>query len=143
MYEEAQEDLKEMPEIGAIWSSHSPNNSPVILVCKDRKMILYGFREAEFSYNKRIYSLPKIEDTLYSLNEAIWFSALDFKSEYWQVKMDEASKPLMAFTVGFTNVTVYLLTIECSSCIQDTDRNMFLKHQRITSPVDGSLSETQ
>ena len=31
-----------------------------------------------------------------SLNRAMWF----FKLGYWQVKIDEASIPLMAFTVG-------------------------------------------
>ena len=46
------------------------------------------------------YSLPRIEDTLDSLNGAVWFTALDLKSGYWHVEMDEASKPLMAFTVG-------------------------------------------
>ena len=49
---------------------------------------------------KDSYSLPRIEDNLDSLNWAIWFTALDFKSGYWQVEIDEASKPLMAFTVG-------------------------------------------
>ena len=49
---------------------------------------------------KDSYSLPRIEDTLDSLHEAIWFSTLDIKLGYWQVKMDDASKPLMALTVG-------------------------------------------
>ena len=42
---------------------------------------------------KHLYSLSRIEDTLDSLNEAIWFYALDLKLGYWQVEMDEASKP--------------------------------------------------
>ena len=46
------------------------------------------------------YSLPRIEDTLDSLNGAVWFTALDLKSGYWQVEMNEASKSLMTFTVG-------------------------------------------
>ena len=49
---------------------------------------------------KDSYSLPRIEDTLDSLNSTVWFTALDLKSGYWQVNMDEASRPLMAFTVG-------------------------------------------
>ena len=31
-----------------------------------------------------------------SLNGAIWFTALDLEWGYWEVEMDEASKPLMA-----------------------------------------------
>ena len=34
MYEEVGEHLKEIPEINAIWLSHSPWTSLVILVCK-------------------------------------------------------------------------------------------------------------
>ena len=49
---------------------------------------------------KDSYSLPRIKDTLDSLNGVIWFTALDLKSGYWQVKMDKASKPLTAFTEG-------------------------------------------
>ena len=46
------------------------------------------------------YSLPRNQDTLDCLNAAVWFTSLDLKCGYRQVKMDEASKPLAAFTVG-------------------------------------------
>ena len=49
---------------------------------------------------KDSYSLPRIEDTLDSLNGAVWCTSLDLKSGYWQMEMDEASKHSMAFTVG-------------------------------------------
>ena len=34
------------------------------------------------------------------LSGVAWFTLLDFKSGYWQVETDEASKAMMAFTVG-------------------------------------------
>ena len=43
---------------------------------------------------KDAYSLPCID------NGAIIFTSLDLKSGYWQVEMDEKSKPLTAFMVG-------------------------------------------
>ena len=46
------------------------------------------------------YSLPRIEDTLDCLHGAVWFSALDLKSGYWQVELEEEAKPLTAFTMG-------------------------------------------
>ena len=49
---------------------------------------------------KDAYSLPRIEETLDCLEGSIIFTSLDLKSGYWQVEMDEASKPLTAFTVG-------------------------------------------
>ena len=49
---------------------------------------------------KEAYSLPRIDETLDCLGGAIIFTSLDLKSGYWQVEMDEESKPLTAFTVG-------------------------------------------
>ena len=49
---------------------------------------------------KDAYSLPHIDKTLDSLQDSQWFSSLNLKSGYWQVKMDKESKPFTAFTVG-------------------------------------------
>ena len=49
---------------------------------------------------KDIYSLPHIDKTLSNLQGSQWWSSLDLKSGYWQVKMDEESKPLTSFTMG-------------------------------------------
>ena len=49
---------------------------------------------------KDAYSLPRIDETLDCLGGATIFTSLDLKSGYWQVEMEEDSKPLAAFTVG-------------------------------------------
>ena len=46
------------------------------------------------------YSPPWIEDTLDCLHGAVWFSTLDLKCGYWQVELEEETKPLTAFTMG-------------------------------------------
>ena len=45
---------------------------------------------------KDAYSLPQIDETLDRFQGSQWFSSLNLKSGYWQVKMDEESKLLTA-----------------------------------------------
>ena len=49
---------------------------------------------------KDAYSLPHIDETLDSLQGSQWFFSHELKLGYSQVKLDEKSKPLTAFTVG-------------------------------------------
>ena len=49
---------------------------------------------------KDSYPLQRIQETLESLVGAGYFSCLDLKSGFWQIKMEEASKQYSAFTVG-------------------------------------------
>ena len=44
--------------------------------------------------------LPRIEDSLDSLDGATIFTSLDLQSGYWLVELTEASQTLTAFTVG-------------------------------------------
>ena len=101
-YEEVRKHLKEMLDIGAIRRSNSPWASPVVLVRKKDGSLRFciDLRKLNAWTVKDAYSLPRIEDALDSLNGVCIFTSLDLKSGYWQVKLDEDSIPLTAFTVG-------------------------------------------
>ena len=101
-YEEVKKHLKQMVEIGAIRKSQSPWASAVVLVCKKTGELRFciGLRKLNVRTIKDAQMLPRIEDSLDSLNSAIIFTNLDLKSGYWQVELDEESIPYTAFTVG-------------------------------------------
>ena len=68
---------------------------------KDGGLRFYiDFRKLNEQTIKDTYSLPQINETLDNLQGSQWFSSLNLKSGYWQVKMDQESKPLTAFTMG-------------------------------------------
>ena len=49
---------------------------------------------------KDSYPLPRIQEALESLVGAGYFSCLDLKSGFWQIKMEEMSKQYTTFMVG-------------------------------------------
>ena len=85
-----------MLNISAIHQSHSPWASTVVLVWKKDGGLRFciDLRRLNNWTVKDVYSLPRIDKTLDSLQGSQWFSPFDLKSGYWQVKMDEESKPL-------------------------------------------------
>ena len=91
--EEVQNHLQEMLESGAIWPSQSAWCNTVVLV-----------RKKDGSLNthtkKDSYPLPRIQEALESLVGAGHFSCLDLKLGFWQIKMEEALKQYIGFTVG-------------------------------------------
>ena len=102
MYNDMRAHIQEMLDIGAICHFHSPWASAVVLVWKKDHGLRYciDLRKLNNQTVKDAYSLPQIDETVDSLHGSQWFSSLDLKSGYWQVEMDEESKPLTAFTVG-------------------------------------------
>ena len=102
MYDDMKAHIQEMLDIGAIHRSHSLWASAVVLVWKKDGGLRFciEIRKLNNWTVKDAYSLPWIDKTLDSLQGSQWFSPLDLKSGHWQVKMDEDSKPLTAFTVG-------------------------------------------
>ena len=94
--------LKNMEEVGTIRKSNSPWLSSIVLVKKKDENLRFciDLRKLNARTVKDAYALPRIEETLDYLAGSKWFSALDLKLGYWQVELDEESKPLTAFTAG-------------------------------------------
>ena len=102
MYDNVRTHIQEMLDIDSICKSQSLWASAVILVQKKDGSLRFciNLRKLNNWTIKDAYSLPWIDKTLDSSQGSQWFSSLDLKLGYWQVKMDEESKPLTAFTVG-------------------------------------------
>ena len=102
LFDEVKKHLKEMIEVGAIRKLSSPWASAVVLVRKKDGSLRFciDLRKLNARTIKDAYSLPHIDETLDCLGGATIFTSLDLKSGYWQVEMEEESKPLTAFTVG-------------------------------------------
>ena len=91
-----------MLDIRAIRPSSSPWASAVMLVRKKDEKLHFctDLRKLNQLTIKDAYSIPCIEETLNCLKGAVWFTSLDLKPGYWQVKMSVDRKALTAFTVG-------------------------------------------
>ena len=102
MYDDVRAHIQEKLDVGAIHKSHSPWASTVVLVQKKDGSLRFciDLRKLNNWTVKDAYLLPHIDETLDSLQGSEWSSSLNLKSGYWQVKMDEESKPLTAFTLG-------------------------------------------
>ena len=102
LFDEVKNHLKEMLEVGAIRKSSSPWASAIVLVRKKDGSLRFCIDLCKLNAQtiKDAYSLPRIDETLDCLGGATIFTSLDLRSGYWQVEMEEESKPLTAFTVG-------------------------------------------
>lgn len=78
----------------------SPRSSPMRLVIKPQKVRLcLDGRKLNLITKKDAYLLPNIVGIFFRLPRANIISKLDLKDAYWQIGLDDSSKPLTAFTV--------------------------------------------
>lgn len=74
----------------------------MVLVRKKNGRIRFcvDYRKLNEVTKKDSYPLPRINDTLEALAGSKWFSSLDLRSGYWQVKLDPDDKEKTAFSTG-------------------------------------------
>ena len=96
------EHLKLMLDTGVIRPSNSPWCNAVVLVRKKDGSLHFciDFRKLNSLTVKDSHPLPRICETLESLDGAAHYSTFDMNSGFWQVPMDEESKQYTAFTLG-------------------------------------------
>ena len=94
-----EENLQEMTAQGIIKPSKSPWASPVVLAPKKDGTLRFciDYRKVNAMTVRDAYPIPRIDDTLDSLQEAKFVSTLDLRSGYWQVEMDNRSQDKTAF----------------------------------------------
>ncbi|UYV81988.1 hypothetical protein LAZ67_21000316 [Cordylochernes scorpioides] len=96
------EQIDEMLRDGIIRPSSSPWSFPVILVKKrdGKYRFCVDYRKLNDVTVKDVYPIPRIDQVLETLQGSKYFSAIDLKSGYWQVEVEEKDKEKTAFTTA-------------------------------------------
>ena len=99
--QEIDRQIESMLESGVIDRSESPWASNVVLVKKKdgTKRFCVDYRKLNHVTIKDAYPIPRIDDSLDTLNGSKWFSTLDLASGYWQVELEDEAKEKSAFVV--------------------------------------------
>ena len=110
LVEEVREHIQEMLDGGAIRPSQSPWCNAVVLVRKKDGGLRFciDFRRLNSRTKKDAYPLSRMQETMESMIGAQFFSTMDLKSGFWQVKMAKDSQQYTAFTVGSMGVYEFL-----------------------------------
>ena len=110
LVEEVREHIQEMLDGGAICPSQSPWCNAVVLVRKKDGGLQFciDFRRLNSRAKKDAYPLPQMQETMESMVGTRFFSTMDLKSGFWQVKMAKDSQQYTAFTVGSMGVYEFL-----------------------------------
>jgi hypothetical protein len=134
--DELKKQLKKLLEQGFVQPSASPWGSPVLFVEKKdgTKRMCIDYRTLNSMTIKNKYPLPRIEDLLDRLKKAKFFSKIDLRSGYHQMKIREKDIPKTAFTTryglfefvvvsfGLTNAPAFFIDFMNKVFMEELDR---------------------
>ena len=97
--QEIAKQLEEMQKNNVIKPSESPLASPVVLVRKRDGTLRFcvDYRALNSVTKPDVFPLPRIHDLLDQLGKSRYFTTLDLKSGYWQIKVHADSQEKTAF----------------------------------------------
>jgi hypothetical protein len=134
--DELKKQLKKLLEQGFVQPSASLWGSPVLFVEKKdgTKRMCIDYRTLNSMTIKNKYTLPRIEHLLDRLKKAKFFSKVDLRSGYHQMKIREQDIPKTAFTTrydlyefvvvsfGLTNAPAYFMNLMKKVYMEELDR---------------------
>ena len=91
--------INQMLGDGIIEPATGPYAAPVTLQPKKDGSLRFcvDFRQLNSVTVRDVYPIPRIDDTLDQLQAAQYFTSLDLKSGFWQIELDDESRPKTAF----------------------------------------------
>jgi hypothetical protein len=97
--------VEEMLRDGVIRKSSSPWSFPVVMAAKPDGSWRFCVDYSRLSkYVRRdAFALPRVDDTLDRLREARFMTVVDCSSGFWQVKLKESDREILAFITPFGN----------------------------------------
>ena len=128
--------IDELLTKGFIRPSRSPWGSPMFLVAKPDggKRMVIDYRALNSATVRNRYPLPRVDELFDRLQGARYFSKIDLRTGYWQIRMAEESVAKTAFTsrhghfewmvlpMGLTNAPAEFMAL-----MEDTFRDMLNK----------------
>ncbi|CAF3358581.1 unnamed protein product [Rotaria socialis] len=102
--------IQQMLQDGIIEPANGPYAAPVTLQPKKDGSLRFcvDFRQLNSATVRDVYPIPRIDDTLDQLRSAKYFTSMDLKSGFWQIELDEESRPKTAFV---THAGLYHFTV--------------------------------
>ena len=96
------EKIEEMLKNNIISHSRSPYNAPLIpIVKKDSTIrVVLDYRALNEKIVSDTYPMPNISEIFHSLGKSKYFTSLDLRQGYYQLALDEESRPCTAFNTS-------------------------------------------
>ncbi|WVZ76980.1 hypothetical protein U9M48_024888 [Paspalum notatum var. saurae] len=116
-YDELKKQLDELLEKGFIRRSVSPWGAPVLFVKKKdgTLRLCVDYRELNAVTIKNKYPLPQIDDLLDQLKGAKYFSKIDLRSGYHQMKIRQEDIPKTAFVTRYGHHKFTVVSFELTN----------------------------
>jgi hypothetical protein len=122
--------LQQLEQEGVIRQSRSNWASPVMLRKKangERRFVV-DYRKLNKQITRQLFTMPTLNDALFSLHGNKMFSSLDLKSGFHQIRLQEHVKKYTAFTTEFGNFEFEVLPqglIDSPAIFQRTMQALF------------------
>jgi hypothetical protein len=100
--EEMQRQISEMLEMGVIEPSDSPWSAPVVMVRRPgstKLRLAIDYRLLNSMTEPAPFAMPDMQEVLDKLVGKKYYWSVDISSYYWQIAIDDESKPLTAFVI--------------------------------------------
>ena len=100
--EEMQRQISEMLEMGVIEPSDSPWSAPVVMVRRpgsSKLRLAIDYRLLNSMTEPAPFAMPDMHEVLDNLVGKKYYWSVDISSYYWQIAIEDESKPLTAFVI--------------------------------------------